>query len=97
MPFLLLQELFVNISAGSKQQASSNVQMESKIEDSLSMAVKQAVLELFRALVGDKNAEVSALFHVTLVVEKNQRLELKPTVQVGLPHERPFLFQLMTH
>ena len=60
------------------------MQMELKIEDSLSSAVKQAVLQISRSLVGDKKTEVSALFHVTLVIEKSQRLELKPTVQVVL-------------
>lgn len=56
--------------------------MEQRIEDSLSAAVNQAVLQILRSLVGEKKAEVPALFHVTLVIEKNQRLELKPTVQV---------------
>lgn len=56
--------------------------MEQRIEDSLSAAVKQAVLQILRSLVGEKKAEIPALFHVTLVIEKNQRLELKPTVQV---------------
>ena len=58
------------------------MQIEMKIEDSLSTAVKQAVVQIFRSLVGDKKTEVPALFHVTLVIEKSQRLELKPSVQV---------------
>lgn len=56
--------------------------MEQKIEDSLAAAVKQSVQLIHKTLVGNKKTEVPAVFHVTLVLGKNQRLELKPTVQV---------------
>ena len=59
------------------------LQVEQKIEDSLSTAVKQAVLQIAQSLVGDKKTEVPLLFHATLVLEKSQRLELKPTVQAS--------------
>ena len=59
-----------------------HAQMDQRIGDSLAAAVRQAVSQLAKCLVGDKKTDVPALFHVTLVLEKNQRLELKPTVQV---------------
>ena len=61
------------------------MQLEQRIEDSLAVAVKQSVKQMHDCLVGDKKTEVPALFHVTLALEKNQRLELKPALQVGTP------------
>ena len=56
--------------------------MELDIEDALRAAVKQSVAKIAKGLVGDKKSEVLPLFAVTLVLDKNQRIELKPTVQV---------------
>ena len=57
-------------------------QVEQNVEDSLASAVRQAVTQLSKCLIGDKKTEVPALFYVTLVLERNQRLELRPSVQV---------------
>ena len=56
--------------------------MELDIEDALRAAVKQSVAKIAKAVVGDKKSEVLPLFAVTLVLDKNHRIELKPTVQV---------------
>jgi hypothetical protein len=63
---------------------SFNVQMEAEIRESMGAAVKHWVHSLSKILVGDKKAEVPPLFSVILTLEKNQRIELKPTVQVPI-------------
>lgn len=45
-------------------------------------AAQQAVAEVAALLIGNKKADLPPVFAVTLVLEKNNRIELKPTVQV---------------
>ncbi len=52
------------------------------MEDALRNAVRRSLQELTRLLNGDKRTEVVPIFTITLVLEKNNRVELKPTVQV---------------
>lgn len=53
------------------------------MEEAVRIAVKQSVAGIARVLIGDKRAELVPLFSVTLVLETNHRIELKPTVQVS--------------
>ncbi|KAK9823872.1 hypothetical protein WJX72_006072 [[Myrmecia] bisecta] len=55
--------------------------IDKKVEDALRHTVKKSLAELSRVLNGDKKTEVIPIFNVTLVLEKTNRVELKPTVQ----------------
>ena len=57
-------------------------QVDRRVEDALRGAVRRSLSELARLLVGDKRAEVAPLFTVALAVERTNRIELRPTVQV---------------
>lgn len=52
------------------------------MEEALRYVVKRSLAELSRVLNGDKKTEVVPIFTVTLVLDKSNRVELKPTVQV---------------
>ena len=57
--------------------------MDKRLEEALRHTVKRSLQELSRVLNGDKKTEVVPVFNVMLVLEKTNRVELKPTVQVG--------------
>ena len=57
--------------------------MDKKLEEALRHTVKRSLQELSRVLNGDKKTEVVPVFNVMLVLEKTNRVELKPTVQVS--------------
>lgn len=56
--------------------------MDQNIEEAARAAVVRSVGSISKLLVGDKKTDLSPLFIVTLVLDTNQRIELKPTVQV---------------
>ena len=61
------------------------LQVDKRLEEALRHTVKRSLQELSRVLNGDKKTEVVPVFNVMLVLEKTNRVELKPTVQVGAP------------
>lgn len=55
--------------------------VDKKLEDALRATVKRSLQALSRMLNGDSKTEVLPLFRVTMVLERNARVELRPTVQ----------------
>ncbi|GMH41208.1 hypothetical protein BSKO_09118 [Bryopsis sp. KO-2023] len=55
--------------------------IDKKMEDALRHTVKKSLQELSRVLNGDNKTEVVPIFHVMMVLEKNNRVELRPTIQ----------------
>ena len=55
--------------------------VDKRLEEALRTTVKKSLQELSRALNGDNKTEVTPIFNVILVLEKNNRVELRPTVQ----------------
>lgn len=53
------------------------------MEDALRHTVKRSLQELSRTLNGDNKTEVVPVFTVAINLGKTNRVELKPTVQVG--------------
>ena len=52
------------------------------MEEALRAAVRRSLAALMRALVGDRRAEVAPLLAVSLTLERNGRVEMRPAVQV---------------
>ena len=63
--------------------SSGALQVDKRLEEALRHTVKRSLQELSRVLNGDKKTEVVPVFNVMLVLEKTNRVELKPTVQVS--------------
>ena len=59
------------------------LQMEQRLEEALRSVVKRMIARLQKCLIGNKRADIPACFTVTLVIDKNNRIELKPSVQVS--------------
>eukprot|EP00879_Flechtneria_rotunda_P019356 GHRR01020328.1.p1 GENE.GHRR01020328.1~~GHRR01020328.1.p1 ORF type:complete len:1679 (+),score=578.13 GHRR01020328.1:143-5179(+) len=57
------------------------VKVDKKVEDALRHTVKRSLHELSRLLTGDSKTEVLPIFRVTLILERNQHVELRPTIQ----------------
>ncbi len=57
------------------------MQVDKKLEDALRHTVKRSLQELSRILNGDAKTEVLPVFRVTMVLEKSNRVELRPTIQ----------------
>ena len=55
--------------------------VDRQMEEALRVTVKKSLQELSRALNGDNKTEVTPIFNVVLVLEKTNRVELRPTVQ----------------
>eukprot|EP00232_Nephroselmis_pyriformis_P029065 CAMPEP_0182867354 /NCGR_PEP_ID=MMETSP0034_2-20130328/8675_1 /TAXON_ID=156128 /ORGANISM="Nephroselmis pyriformis, Strain CCMP717" /LENGTH=4528 /DNA_ID=CAMNT_0024999703 /DNA_START=83 /DNA_END=13669 /DNA_ORIENTATION=- len=57
------------------------MKVDKKMEDALRYTVKKSLQELSRVLNGDAKTEVVPIFNVMVVLEKTNRVELRPTVQ----------------
>ncbi|GIM07381.1 hypothetical protein Vretimale_11536 [Volvox reticuliferus] len=55
--------------------------VDRKLEDALRHVIKKSLQELSRLLNGDNKTEVMPIFHVTMVLERTNRVELRPTIQ----------------
>ncbi|CAD7695690.1 unnamed protein product, partial [Ostreobium quekettii] len=55
--------------------------IDKKMENALRHTVKKSLQELSRVLNGDNKTEVVPIFHVMMVLEKSNRVELRPTIQ----------------
>lgn len=55
--------------------------VDKRMEEALRHTVKRSLQELSRLLNGDKKTEVQPIFHVTMVLEKSNKVELQPTLQ----------------
>jgi hypothetical protein len=55
--------------------------VDARLEDALRSTVKRSLQALSRLLNGDSKTEVLPLFRVTMVLERNARVELRPTIQ----------------
>lgn len=55
--------------------------VDKRLEEALRTTVKRSLQALSRLLNGDSKTEVMPLFRVTMVLERNARVELRPTIQ----------------
>jgi dynein heavy chain len=55
--------------------------VDRRLEDALRATVKRSLQALSKLLNGDSKTEVLPLFRVTMVLERNSRVELRPTIQ----------------
>ena len=59
------------------------LQTEQRLEEVLRSVVKRMIARLQKCLIGNKRTDIPACFTVTLVIDKNNRIELKPSIQVS--------------
>ncbi|WIA13292.1 hypothetical protein OEZ85_006876 [Tetradesmus obliquus] len=57
------------------------VKADKKVEDALRHTVKRSLQEMSRLLNGDSKTEVLPIFKVTMMLERNNHVELRPTIQ----------------
>lgn len=55
--------------------------VDKKMEEALRHTIKRSLQELSRLLNGDNKTEVQPIFHVTMVLERSNKVELQPTIQ----------------
>eukprot|EP00798_Chlamydomonas_sp_ICE-L_P021926 gene21926-28972_t len=55
--------------------------VDKKMEEALRYTVKKSLQEMSRLLNGDNKTEVTPIFHVTMCLERNNRVEMQPTIQ----------------